>query len=428
MYSANVEWSGKFLLMDRMLSIMRRETDDRIVIVSNYTQTLDVFSQLCQERNYPFVRLDGSTSAKKRQALVDRLNNPHDDVFVFLLSSRAGGCGLNLIGANRLVLFDPDWNPAVSVFTVPVHPHVQRTGLGLSFAHHSLHSNNKQTDKQAAARVWRDGQKKRTYVYRFVASGTIEELIYQRQLSKEGLQSVVADDQSLESSFSSKDLRDLFRYQDGTISDTHHKNKCTRCDTDKLSEFAEERFRLGNPVQAVADGSWDAAQQAHYSRGAPLASSSMSEPVTASASGPGRSRRGFVAPRAQPKPAVKLESDEANRDNIIPERDHPDMPPDVPQLGYPGEGDLNEWSHHLSACTCDDYVLRKAGASLVSFVFGQTIDAEGLLSKAALEAGDSSDVFEDNGEDDVNESESEGETDNEVDGDDEPLEGGGGVA
>lgn len=98
--------------MKNMLQITRRETNDRWVIVSNYTQTLDIFSALCNENNYPFVRLDGSTSAKKRQQLVDRLNNPRDDVFVFLLSSRAGGCGLNLIGANRLVLFDPDWNPA----------------------------------------------------------------------------------------------------------------------------------------------------------------------------------------------------------------------------------------------------------------------------------------------------------------------------
>lgn len=64
----------------------------------------------------------------KRQKLVDRFNNPDGSEFVFLLSSKAGGCGLNLIGANRLILFDPDWNPAA--------------------------------DQQALARVWRDGQKK----------------------------------------------------------------------------------------------------------------------------------------------------------------------------------------------------------------------------------------------------------------------------
>jgi DNA repair and recombination RAD54-like protein len=111
-HGTNCDFSGKFLLIANMLDVMRRETDDRIVIVSNYTQTLDLFGALCQERDYPFVRLDGSTNAKKRQALVDRINDPRDDVFVFLQSSKAGGCGLNLLGANRLVLFDPDWNPA----------------------------------------------------------------------------------------------------------------------------------------------------------------------------------------------------------------------------------------------------------------------------------------------------------------------------
>lgn len=56
---------------------------------------------------YPFLRLDGSTSISKRQKLVKKFNDPQDNQFVFLLSSKAGGCGLNLIGGNRLVLFDP---------------------------------------------------------------------------------------------------------------------------------------------------------------------------------------------------------------------------------------------------------------------------------------------------------------------------------
>lgn len=84
---------------------------------------------------------------------MDEFNDPNSSLVAFLLSSKAGGCGLNLIGGNRLVLFDPDWNPAV--------------------------------DKQAAARCWRDGQKKRCFTYRFVTTGTVEEKIYQRQLSKE---------------------------------------------------------------------------------------------------------------------------------------------------------------------------------------------------------------------------------------------------
>jgi len=75
-------------------------------------QTLDLFGRLCRTRRYNFVRLDGSMSIKKRQKLVDEFNDPAGGIFIFMLSSKAGGCGLNLIGANRLVMFDPDWNPA----------------------------------------------------------------------------------------------------------------------------------------------------------------------------------------------------------------------------------------------------------------------------------------------------------------------------
>ena len=92
-----------------------------------------------------------------------------------MLSSKAGGCGLNLIGANRLVMFDPDWNPA--------------------------------NDEQAMARVWRDGQKRPCHVYRLITTGTIEEKILQRQVTKRGLDS----QQVVPSHFSSEELKDLFR-------------------------------------------------------------------------------------------------------------------------------------------------------------------------------------------------------------------------
>lgn len=88
-------------------------------------------------RGYIYVRLDGTMTIKKRAKVVENFNNPDSKEFIFMLSSKAGGCGLNLIGANRLVMFDPDWNPA--------------------------------NDDQAMARVWRDGQQKPCYIYRFLA-------------------------------------------------------------------------------------------------------------------------------------------------------------------------------------------------------------------------------------------------------------------
>ncbi|KAF7810909.1 protein CHROMATIN REMODELING 25 [Senna tora] len=199
-----VELSGKMHVLARLLAQLRQKTNDRIVLVSNYTQTLDLFAQLCRERRYPHLRLDGNTSINKRQKLVNHFNDQSKDQFVFLLSSKAGGCGLNLIGGNRLVLFDPDWNPA--------------------------------NDKQAAARVWRDGQKKRVYIYRFLSAGTIEEKVYQRQMSKEGLQKVIQQEQTdnivAQGNFlSTEELRDLFTYHESVNSEIHEKMQCARCQT-----------------------------------------------------------------------------------------------------------------------------------------------------------------------------------------------------
>ena len=67
--------------------------------------------QLFRKKRWPFCRLDGSMTIPKRAKIVDQFNNPEQPEFIFLLSSKAGGCGINLIGANRLILFDPDWNP-----------------------------------------------------------------------------------------------------------------------------------------------------------------------------------------------------------------------------------------------------------------------------------------------------------------------------
>ncbi|KAF8623451.1 hypothetical protein AX15_006237 [Amanita polypyramis BW_CC] len=196
------EWSGKFLVLERFLHHIRTQTNDKIVLISNYTQTLDLFEKLCQSKKYGFFRLDGTMTITKRQKLVDQFNNPEGKEFIFLLSSKAGGCGINLIGANRLILFDPDWNPAA--------------------------------DQQALARVWRDGQKKECFVYRFISTGTIEEKIFQRQANKQALSSAVVDEkEDTERHFSLELLRQLFLFNEKTICETHETFKCKRCKNDK---------------------------------------------------------------------------------------------------------------------------------------------------------------------------------------------------
>ncbi|CAI5719631.1 unnamed protein product [Peronospora destructor] len=301
------EWSGKMLLLDCLMISMRKTTTDRIVIVSNYTQTLDVVTTLCQERHLPFVRLDGTTSAKKRKNLVDTFNDPTTNSFAFLLSSKAGGCGLNLIGANRLVLFDPDWNPA--------------------------------TDKQAAARVWREGQKKMCYVYRFLTTGTLEEKIFQRQLSKEGLQNIV-DDKEEVNSLSSKDLKRLFVFRKGTMSDTHDQLKCDRCQWRDDGNDGVDR-----PSFITIDDDGGSGKE------------TMSDTL----------------------PERDTTGDEETASDTI-KGYHP-------QIGMPTEENLNSWGHHRSYASVDDEVmqaaLQQAKGDLVSFAFSCRIDWELLQEHQA---------------------------------------------
>ncbi|TRZ02633.1 hypothetical protein DNTS_000620 [Danionella cerebrum] len=233
--------SGKMLVLDYILAITRTTTSDKVVLVSNYTQTLDLFEKLCRIRRYLYVRLDGTMSIKKRAKIVERFNNPSSPEFIFMLSSKAGGCGLNLIGANRLVMFDPDWNPA--------------------------------NDEQAMARVWRDGQKKTCYIYRLLSTGTIEEKILQRQAHKKALSSCVVDEeQDVERHFSLGELRELFLLNEKTLSDTHDRFRCRRCvngrqvrpppdDSDCTCDLSNwhhcaDKRGLKDPV---LQGSWDAA-------------------------------------------------------------------------------------------------------------------------------------------------------------------------
>lgn len=101
------QYGGKVQLLDVMLASIKTNTTDKIVLVSNYTQTLDLFEKLSRKRGYQYCRLDGTMTIKKRGKMVEDFNKPDSTLFIFMLSSKAGGCGLNLIGANRLIMFDP---------------------------------------------------------------------------------------------------------------------------------------------------------------------------------------------------------------------------------------------------------------------------------------------------------------------------------
>ncbi|KAK8568160.1 hypothetical protein V6N12_006720 [Hibiscus sabdariffa] len=293
-----VELSGKMHVLARLLAHLRQRTDDRIVLVSNYTQTLDLFAQLCRERRYPYLRLDGTTSIGKRQKLVNRFNDSTKDEFVFLLSSKAGGCGLNLIGGNRLVLFDPDWNPA--------------------------------NDKQAAARVWRDGQKKRVYIYRFLSTGTIEEKVYQRQMSKEGLQKVIQQEQvdsvmGQGNVFSTEDLRDLFTFYDSVRSEIHEKMNCNRC-----TNYGTGSENIAEQEECESENGSSGSDQEVFDIG------------------------GFAGIAGC---LDKLKSSEK-------------------QVGSPLEEDLVSWGHHFHSESVPDAILQASAGDEITFVFTNQVDGK----------------------------------------------------
>jgi len=192
--------SGKLVVLGNLLdSIRRTNPTDKVVIISNYTSALTVIDEsVLKKKGLSSVRLDGSVANKDRGPMVDSFNSGSvDHSFAFLLSSKAGGCGLNLIGANRLIMVDADWNPA--------------------------------TDHQAMARVYRQGQTKPCFIYRMFLTGTVEEVIYQRQIQKGNLAKLANDGgskkkgSSTKDGFSQEELRDCFTLKQNCQCDTKRK-------------------------------------------------------------------------------------------------------------------------------------------------------------------------------------------------------------
>ncbi|KOO22805.1 DNA excision repair protein ercc-6 [Chrysochromulina tobinii] len=168
--------SGKMVVM-RQILLTWQQRGDRALIFCQTKQMLDIVQGHVLGAGYTFRRLDGSTPVGVRLQLIDEFNSD-DSIFLFLLTTRAGGLGINLTGANRVLLVDPDWNPA--------------------------------NDMQARERAHRMGQKRAVTIYRLVTSGTLEEKVYQRQIFKQFLSSnVLTDPKQMKRVFKPRDLRDL---------------------------------------------------------------------------------------------------------------------------------------------------------------------------------------------------------------------------
>ncbi|XP_036799545.1 transcriptional regulator ATRX [Oncorhynchus mykiss] len=211
-----LEHSGKMVLLFEILR-MAEEVEDKVLVFSQSLISLDLIEDFLELsgrakeeekqspykgegkwfRNIDYYRLDGSTNALNRKKWAEEFNDTSNvRGRLFLISTRAGSLGINLIGANRVIIFDASWNPSYDI--------------------------------QSIFRLYRFGQLKTCYVYRFLAQGTMEEKIYDRQVAKQSLSFRVVDQQQIERHFTMNELTELYAFEPDLLDDpTGKKSKRT---------------------------------------------------------------------------------------------------------------------------------------------------------------------------------------------------------
>ena len=193
--------SGKMVVVRELLDVWRKSGHKTLLFAQHriMLDILELYIKTLQEINYR--RMDGTTPIASRQAMVDEFNS-NPDAHVFLLTTKVGGLGINLTGADRVIIFDPDWNPS--------------------------------TDIQARERAWRLGQKREVEIYRLMVAGTIEEKIFHRQVFKQFLTNKILRDPKQRQTFQMSDLHDLFTLGDANEEATQ---------TSRLFEGSEVKFK-----------------------------------------------------------------------------------------------------------------------------------------------------------------------------------------
>ena len=202
--------SGKMQVVKELLQLWK-DQGHKTLLFAQHRIMLDILETFINNMTgFRYCRMDGSTPIQNRQGLVDSFNGD-PDLHVFLLTTKVGGLGINLTGANRVIIYDPDWNPS--------------------------------TDIQARERAWRLGQKREVVIYRLMTAGTIEEKIYHRQLFKTFLTNKILRDPKQRQTFQMKDLHDLFSLGGADELTT---------ETNGLFKGTEVKFAKEKPTRAEA--------------------------------------------------------------------------------------------------------------------------------------------------------------------------------
>eukprot|EP00775_Hariotina_reticulata_P010968 gene10968-11123_t len=228
-----IENSGKMVLLDKLLARLQ-ERGSRVLVFSQMTRVLDILEDYCLYKQYGYCRIDGNTGGDDREYMIDEFNKPDSSKFIFLLSTRAGGLGINLATADIVVLYDSDWNP--------------------------------QMDLQAMDRAHRIGQKKEVQVFRFCTENSIEEKVIEKAYKKLRLDALVIQQGRLTENQGTKvnkeDLLSMVRYGAELVFSSEASNitdadieailqkgeRDTRDLNDKMNKFTE------NAKQFTMDG------------------------------------------------------------------------------------------------------------------------------------------------------------------------------
>ncbi|XP_072932214.1 DNA excision repair protein ERCC-6-like [Epargyreus clarus] len=194
--------SGKMSVVHSLLKLWHKQ-GHRTLVFSQSRAMICILEQHLQNCEYKYLKMDSSVTVSQRQNLIKTFNE-NQDYLVFLSTTRVGGLGVNLTGADRVIIYDPDWNPA--------------------------------TDNQAKERAWRIGQKRNVTVYRLLSAGTIEEKIYQRQIFKNFLSNKILIDPNQKNVLTTSTLQGLF---------TLDELNCNG-DTETASLFKHTKVNLNN--------------------------------------------------------------------------------------------------------------------------------------------------------------------------------------
>lgn len=178
-YRQLLEASGKLLLMDKMMVKLKAD-GHRVLIYSQFKNMLDILEDWLTFKKWSYERIDGTISGADRQIRIDNFNAPNSKRFCFLLSTRAGGLGINLATADTVIIYDSDWNP--------------------------------HADLQAMARAHRLGQTNKVMIYRLITRGSIEERMMQMTKKKMVLEHLVVGRLKTQQVLNQEELDDILRY------------------------------------------------------------------------------------------------------------------------------------------------------------------------------------------------------------------------